>query len=91
MVLFIIFALVPALMFNVYALTQFWREGKRAGDSYPRRVARVVTFITARPRQTDEDMPRQPRESRGTAATPSGQAVVMFRPRDASPARQDVA
>lgn len=90
MVLLIIFVLGPALMFNLYALTQFWREARRAGRSYFRRVERAVTVITACARQAEEHVPGAINR-RHDPAVSSSRAVVMFPSRGNGPARRDVA
>ena len=84
--MFVIFVLGPALTFNLYVLTHFWREGKRAASGYFRRREVPVTFITERTARTEE-------YSAGTTrlAASVSRGVVEFAPRGKRPTQRHVA
>ncbi len=90
MVMFVIFVLGPALTFNLYALTHFWREGKRAATGYFRRREVPVTFITERTTRGEEYSPALYGGVVRTAALAS-RSVLQFVPRGKRPTQRHVA
>ena len=75
--LFITLVLGPACMFLLYVLFQLQREARRPARQYPRRSARVVTFVTA-PASRPDAVVDPPGRSAEESASSSRRSVAMF-------------
>ncbi|HKV05442.1 MAG TPA: hypothetical protein VJO53_10095 [Candidatus Acidoferrales bacterium] len=90
MALFVVFVLGPALLFNVYALTRFSRERKRARDDFHPRGNSAVRFLAPHARDTGKESLRAAKRPKDLAAAKRRRVVVLC-PLEKRPARRDVA
>jgi hypothetical protein len=78
--LFTIFVLAPALAFNLYAISRFWRETGRAKSVPERERSKKFTaqIYTMRIRHADGDGAQKPRRLVSEAVASGSAAIVMF-------------